>query len=49
MNKHELGDIIEVVIILAVLAAGLIFTIHGFMSKSSISGSSGRYYEVYGD
>lgn len=49
MKKHELGDIIEVVIILAVLVAGLVFTIHGFMSKSSISGSSGRYYEVYGE
>ena len=49
MKKHELGDIIEVVIILAVLITGLIFTIHGFMSKGSISGGSGRYYEVYGD
>lgn len=49
MKKSDLGDIIEVVIILAVLIAGLLYTIHGFMDKSGISGTSGRYYDAYED
>ena len=48
MKKSDFGDIIEVVIILAVLTAGFFYTVHGF-DKDSISGSHNRYYEARED
>ena len=47
MKKSDFGDIIEVLIILTILAAGLFYTIHGLFDKDSISGSHNRYYEAY--
>jgi hypothetical protein len=47
MKKRDLGDIIEVVIIVAVLITGLLYTVNGLMNEGGISGASGRYYETY--
>jgi len=49
MRKSDLGDVIEVVIILAILVAGLFYTAHGLFDHDSISGSHNRYYEAHED
>ncbi len=49
MKKSDFGDIVEVVIILAILIAGFFYTLHGLFNKDSISGSHNRYYEAYED
>ncbi|MDP2703939.1 MAG: hypothetical protein Q8P01_01825 [bacterium] len=49
MKKSEFGDIIEVVILLAILIGGFFYTIHGLFDKDSISGSHNRYYEARED
>jgi len=49
MKKSDFGDIIEVVIILAILIAGFFYTLHGLFDKDSISGSHNRYYEAHED
>ena len=46
MKKSDFGDIIEVVIILAILVAGFFYTVHGLFDKDSVSGSHNRYYEA---
>ena len=49
MKKSDLGDIIEVVIVLVVLIAGLFYTAYGLFDTSSVSGSHNRYYEARED
>jgi len=49
MKKSDFGDIIEVVILLAILIGGFFYTIHGLFDKDSISGSHNRYYETRED
>ncbi|MBI3442867.1 MAG: hypothetical protein HY007_03810 [Candidatus Sungbacteria bacterium] len=49
MKKSDIGDIVEVVTVLAVLVAGLFYTIHGLMNGNSVSGSHNRYYEAHED
>jgi hypothetical protein len=49
MKKSDFGDIVEVVIILVVLVAGLFYTAYGFFDTSSVSGSHNRYYEARED
>jgi len=49
MKKSDFGDIIEVVILLAILIGGFFYTIHGLFDKNSISGSHNRYYEARED
>jgi len=49
MKKSDFGDVIEVVIILAVLVAGLFYTAYGLFDTSSVSGSHNRYYEARED
>ena len=49
MKKSDFGDIMEVVIVLAVLAVGLFYTAYGLFDTSSISGSHNRYYEARED
>ena len=46
MKKSDLGDIIEVVIVLVVLIAGLFYTAYGLFDRGSVSGSHNRYYET---
>jgi len=46
MKKADFGDIMDVVIILAVLVAGLFYTAYGLFDRSSVSGSHNRYYEA---
>ena len=46
MKKSDLGDIIEVVIVLVVLIAGLFYTAYGLFDRGSVSGSHNRYYEA---
>jgi len=47
MKKADIGDIVEVVIILAVLVAGLFYTAYGLFDRDSVSGSHNRYYEAH--
>ena len=49
MKKSDFGDVIEVVIILAVLVAGFFYTVYGLFDTSSVSGSHNRYYEARED
>jgi hypothetical protein len=49
MKKSDIGDIIEVVIILVVLVVGLFYTAYGLFDMGSISGSHNRYYEACED
>ena len=49
MKKADFGDIIEVVIILAVLVAGFFYTVYGLFDMSSVAGSHNRYYETRED
>ena len=49
MKKSDFGDIVEVVIILAVLVAGFFYTTYWLFDTSSISGSHNRYYEARED
>ena len=49
MKKADFGDIVEVIIILAVLVAGLFYTVYGLFDQDSISGSHNRYYEARED
>ena len=49
MEKTDFGDIVEVVIISAVLVAGFFYTVYGFFDTSSVSGSHNRYYEARED
>lgn len=49
MKKSDFGDIIEVVIILAILLAGFFYAAYGLFDKGSISGSRSRYYEARED
>ena len=49
MKKSDFGDIIEVVILLAILIGGFFYTVHGLFDKDSISGSHNRYYEARED
>lgn len=49
MKKSDFGDIIEVVIILMVLVAGLFYTAHDLFDQGSVSGSHNRYYEARED
>ncbi|KKU39970.1 MAG: hypothetical protein UX55_C0020G0013 [Candidatus Azambacteria bacterium GW2011_GWE2_46_45] len=46
MKKSDFGDILEVVIILAVLVAGLFYTAYGLFDTSSVSGSQARQIRV---
>jgi len=46
MKKTDFGDIIEVVILLAVLVVGFFYTAYGLFDTSSVSGSHNRYYEA---
>jgi len=46
MKKTDFGDIIEVVILLAVLVVGFFYTAYGLFDTGSISGSRSRYYEA---
>ncbi len=46
MKKSDFGDIIEVIIILAILVAGLFYTAYGLFDRGSVSGSYNRYYEA---
>ena len=46
MKKSDFGDIVEVVILLTVLIAGLFYTGYGLFDRDSISGSHNRYYEA---
>ncbi|MBI2052485.1 MAG: hypothetical protein HYT38_02290 [Candidatus Sungbacteria bacterium] len=47
MKKSDIGDIIEVVILLVILVVGFFYTIHGLVDGSSVSGSHNRYYEAH--
>jgi len=49
MKKSDIGDIVEVVIVLAVLVAGFFYTAYGLFDTGSISGSHNRYYEARED
>ena len=49
MKKSDIGDIIEVVIILVTLVAGLFYTAYGLFDTNSVSGSHNRYYEARED
>ena len=49
MKKTDFGDIIEVVIVLAVLLAGFFYTAYGLFDRGFVSGSHNRYYEARED
>ena len=49
MKKSDFGDVVEVVIVLAVLGAGIFYTVYGLFDTSSVSGSYNRYYEARED
>ena len=49
MKKSDFGDVIEVVIILAVLVVGFFYTAYGLFDRGSVSGSHNRYYEARED
>ena len=49
MKKSDLGDIVEVVIILVILVAGFFYTAYGLFDMSSVAGSHNRYYEARED
>lgn len=47
MKKSDFGDTIEVIVIVVVLIAGLIYTANGLMNGGGVSGTSGRYHETH--
>lgn len=47
MKKSDIGDVVEVVIILVILVVGFFYTIHGLAGGDSVSGSYNRYYETH--